>query len=61
VIRSLNCQGAKEDVLKFLSKPKNKKALEYLKKGYKGSEVATLTGLNPNTIVKIKKLGLAEA
>jgi hypothetical protein len=28
-------EGSKEDVLKFLSKEKNKKALEYLKKGYK--------------------------
>ncbi|RYY29779.1 MAG: recombinase family protein [Chitinophagaceae bacterium] len=51
-------KGAVEDTLSFLSKPKNKKALDLLKKGYKGSEVATLCGLNPNTITKIKKLGM---
>ena len=50
--------GSKEDVLSFLSKPKNKEALNYLKKGYKSIEIAKLTGLNINTITKIKKLGL---
>jgi len=49
-------QGSKEDVLSFLSKEKNKKAVEYLKKGFKGVEVSKLTGLNINTITKIKKL-----
>ncbi len=51
-------QGSKEDTLQFLTKPKNKKALEYLKKGYKAVEVAKLTDLNINTITKIKKIGL---
>lgn len=51
-------EGSKEDVLQFLNKPKNKKALEYLKKGYKSIEVSKLTELNINTITKIKKLGL---
>lgn len=51
--------GSKEDILQFLTKPKNKKALDYLKKGYKLVEVAKLTDLNINTITKIKKLGLA--
>lgn len=46
---------SKEDVLKFLSKPKNRKALEYLKKGYTGEEAATLSGLHKNTICKIRK------
>jgi DNA invertase Pin-like site-specific DNA recombinase len=50
--------GRKEDTLQFLSKPKNKKALDYLKKGYKAVEVSKLTDLNINTITKIKKLGL---
>jgi DNA invertase Pin-like site-specific DNA recombinase len=50
--------GSKEDTLQFLTKPKNKKALEYLKKGYKAVEVSKLTDLNINTITKIKKLGL---
>lgn len=50
-------KGTKEDVLKFLSKPKNRKALELLNKGYKGTEVARIVGLNVNTVTKIKKLG----
>jgi DNA invertase Pin-like site-specific DNA recombinase len=37
-------QGTHEDVLQFLDKPKNKKAVEYLKKGYKKFEVAKLAG-----------------
>jgi len=49
-------KGSKEDVLSFLSKEKNKKAIDYLKKGFKGVEVSKLTGLNINTITKIKKL-----
>jgi DNA invertase Pin-like site-specific DNA recombinase len=51
-------EGSKEDVLKFLSKEKNKKALEYLNKGYKGIEAAKLAEVHINTITKIKKLGL---
>ena len=47
--------GSKEDVLSFLSKEKNKKAVEYLKKGFNGVEVSKLTGLHLNTITKIKK------
>jgi DNA invertase Pin-like site-specific DNA recombinase len=49
-------RGSKEDILSFLSKDKNKKAVEYLKKGFKGVEVSKLTGLNINTITKIKKM-----
>jgi DNA invertase Pin-like site-specific DNA recombinase len=44
-----------EDVLTFLSKPKNKKAVEYLKKGYKNCEASKLSGVHPNTVCKIKK------
>lgn len=51
-------EGSKEDTLRFLSKPQNKKALDYLKKGFKCVEVAKLTDLNINTITKIKKIGL---
>ena len=47
--------GSKEDTLSFLSKEKNKKAIDYLKKGYKGVEVSKLTGIHINTITKIKK------
>jgi len=53
-------EGSKEDILTFLSKEKNKKALDYLKKGYKAVEISKLTGLHINTITKIKKHGLAE-
>lgn len=48
-------KGTKEDPLQFLSKPKNKKALEYLKKGFKKVEVAKLAGVNVNTVTKISK------
>lgn len=51
--------GSKEDALKFLSKEKNKKALELLRKGVKGVDVAKATGLNLNTISKVKKLSFA--
>jgi len=50
--------GSTEDVYSFLSKPANRKALNYLKDGLKPGEVAKLTALHPNTITKIKKLGL---
>ncbi len=50
--------GSKEDTLQFLGKDKNQKALQYLKQGFKGIEVAKLTGVHINTITKIKKLGL---
>lgn len=52
-------KGSKEDILTFLSKEKNKKALEYLKKGYKAVEIAKIVGININTITKIKKYGLS--
>ena len=51
-------RGSSEDVYKFLSKPKNLKALEYIKKGYKNVEVAKIVGLHYNTVTKIKKLNL---
>jgi DNA invertase Pin-like site-specific DNA recombinase len=51
--------GTKEDTLHFLSKPKNKKALDYLNKGYKKNEVAKIVGINVNTLTKISKLAFA--
>ena len=51
--------GTKEDTLAFLSKESNKKALKYIKAGHPLNEVAKLTGLHPNTITKVKKLGFA--
>jgi len=53
--------GSNETTLQFLSKEKNKKALDYLKKGYKSVEVSKLTDLHINTVSKIKKLGLKAA
>jgi len=44
-----------EDILTFLSKEKNKKVVDYLKKGYKGTEAAKLSGVHINTVCKIKK------
>ena len=52
-------EGSREDTLAFLSKPKNKKALELLKKGLKAVDVSKAAGVHINTITKIKKLGLA--
>jgi DNA invertase Pin-like site-specific DNA recombinase len=49
-------KGTCEDTLKFLSKPKNAKAIDYLKKGYKNIEVAKIVGIHYNTITKIKKI-----
>ena len=48
-------KGTQENILDFLSKPKNKKAVDYLKRGYKKADVAKIVGLNPNTITKICK------
>ncbi len=48
-------QGTKEDILKFLSKPQNKKAIEYLKRGMSNTEAAKLAGVHINTMTKIKK------
>lgn len=53
--------GSKEDIHQFLSKPKNKKALDYVKKGYRNSEISKITGMSINTIVKIRKYGCAHA
>lgn len=50
-------QNTKETTLKFLSKPKNSKALNLLKNDYKGSEVSKIAGISPTTVCKIKRLG----
>jgi DNA invertase Pin-like site-specific DNA recombinase len=49
-------KDSKEDTLKFLSKPKNAKAIDYIKKGYKNVEVAKIVGLHFNTVTKIRKV-----
>lgn len=54
-------EGSKEDALKFLNKEKNRKALDLLKKGISSQDVSKITGLNKNTVTKIKRLGLVKA
>ncbi|GGC83006.1 hypothetical protein GCM10011508_07950 [Flavobacterium lutivivi] len=49
-------KGSNEDTLKFLSKQKNAKAIDYIKKGYKNVEVAKIVGVHYNTVTKIKKI-----
>jgi DNA invertase Pin-like site-specific DNA recombinase len=51
---------SRENNLQFLSKPKNKKALDLLKKGYKAVEVSQIVGIHKNTVTKIRKLGLTK-
>ena len=45
-----------EDPIHFLSKPKNKKAVVLLNKGYKNIQIAKIVGLHPNTLTRIKRL-----
>lgn len=47
-------KGTQEDRLSFLTKPRNKKAIELIKKGYRISEIHKITGLSINTLKKIK-------
>jgi DNA invertase Pin-like site-specific DNA recombinase len=49
-------KGTSEDTLKFLSKPKNAKAIDYIKKGYKNVEIAKIVGVHFNTVTKIRKV-----
>jgi len=49
-------QNTKESVGKFLGKPRNKKAIELLNKGYKGNEIASILKMSESTICKIKRL-----
>jgi DNA invertase Pin-like site-specific DNA recombinase len=49
----VNC--SKEDIRVFLNKPKVAKTIEYLKKGYKASEISRIVGIHVNTITKVKK------
>ena len=49
-------KGTTEDIVKFLTKTNNKKAIGLLEKGYKGVEVSKITGLHVNTLTKIKKV-----
>ena len=49
-------KGSSEDLLSFLNKDRNKKAVEYMKKGYKNTEISKITGLHINTLTKIKSV-----
>jgi DNA invertase Pin-like site-specific DNA recombinase len=53
-------KGTSEDTLQFLTKPKNKQALDYIKKGYPLNEISKIVGIHANTLTKIKKLGLKD-
>ena len=48
--------GSKEYIRSFLSKPKVAKTIDYLKKGYKASEISRIVGIHVNTITKVKRL-----
>lgn len=47
--------GSVEDPVKFLSKKRNRQALDLLKNGYKNIEVSKILGIHPNTVTKIKR------
>ena len=47
-------KGTSEDPLTFLSKKRNKHAMDLLRKGYKIIEVSRITGLHPQTVSKVK-------
>lgn len=49
-------KGTVEDTISFINKEKNKKAIEYMKKGYKNTEISKLTGLHINTLTKVKTI-----
>jgi len=53
--------GSKEDIRTFLLKPKIAKTIEYLKKGYKASEISRIVGIHVNTITKVKKILIYDA
>lgn len=47
-------KGTTEDKYRFLNK--HKKVVELLQKGYKGTEISSITGRHVNTISKVKKM-----
>ena len=49
-------KGTLENPLKFLSKKRNKHAMDLLMRGYKNIEVSRITGLHPQTVSKVKRL-----
>ena len=49
-------KGSKSDIQKWIQKPKIAKTIEYLKKGYKASEISKIVGVHVNTITKVKRV-----
>ncbi|WDT67228.1 recombinase family protein [Cloacibacterium sp. TD35] len=49
--------GTKERESDFINKPKSKKVLDYLKKGYSFREISKICKVSLGTIVKVKKVG----
>jgi hypothetical protein len=41
---------------RFLAKPRTPKIVEYLKRGYRGTEIQAIMGCSPNTISKVRRL-----
>lgn len=50
--------GTNEGDSNFINKPKNKKALEYLKKGRTLREIGKLLGMSTKTVQKVKKVAI---
>lgn len=50
-------KGSNEDLVSFINKEKNKKAIDYMKKGYKNTEISKIVGIHINTLTKIKNVG----
>jgi len=48
--------NTKETPEKFMSKPKNKKILSYLNKGYSYNEISSIIPCSKSTIVRVKKI-----
>lgn len=50
--------GTNEGDSNFINKPKNKKALEYLKKGRTLREIGKILGMSTKTVMKVKKVAI---
>ena len=49
-------KGTEEDMERFLSKPKNKVIIGYLKRGMKINEIVKIIGCSNKTVIKVKRL-----
>ena len=50
--------GTNEGDSNFINKPKNKKALEYLKKGRPLREIGKILEMSTKTVMKVKKVAI---